>query len=48
MDLYPSIDKSLENITLLQGDYHDLSKMENHSMDLVYGIETLCYSINKD
>lgn len=48
VDLYPSIDKSLENVTLLQGDYHDLSKMEKHSMDLVYGIETLCYSINKD
>lgn len=48
VDLYPFIDKSLENITLLQGDYHDLSKMEDHSMDLVYGIETLCYFINKD
>jgi len=35
-------------INLLQGDYHDLSKMEKHSMDLVYGIETLCFFINKD
>lgn len=48
MDLYPSIDKRLENVTLLEGDYHDLSSIPNNSIDLVYAIETLCYSTNKN
>lgn len=48
MDLYPSIDKRLENVTLLEGDYHDLSSIPDHSIDLVYAIETLCYSTNKN
>lgn len=48
IDLYPSIDKQVENVTLLKGDYHDLSEIANHSIDLVYGIETLCYSTHKE
>lgn len=47
MDLYPSIDKRLENVTLLESDYHDLSSLPDNSIDLVYAIETLCYSTNK-
>ncbi len=48
IDLYPSIDKRLENVSLLKGDYHDLSEIADHTIDLVYGIETLCYSVEKE
>lgn len=50
MDLYPSLDKRHRklNINLIDGDYHNLSKIENDSVDLVYAIETLCYSMNKN
>lgn len=50
IDLYPSLDKKNRkyNIELLEGDYHNLEKIEDNSIDLVYGIETLCYSTNKN
>lgn len=50
LDLYPSLDKKNKkyNIRLIEGDYHNLEKIEDHSMDIVYAIETLCYSTNKN
>ena len=48
VDLYPSIDKRLENVSLFTLDYHDLSSIPDQSVDLVYAIETLCYSTNKN
>ena len=50
IDLYPSLDKKNRkyNINLIEGDYHNLEKIESHSVDLVYAIETLCYSTNKN
>lgn len=50
IDLYPSLDKKNKkyDITLIQGDYHDLSMIENNSIDMVYALETLCYSQNKN
>lgn len=48
VDLYPSIDKKLDNVTLFSGDYHNLEMIKDGSVDLVYAIETLCYSTNKN
>lgn len=50
IDLYPSLDRKNRkyNIKLLEGDYHNLEKVKDNSMDLVYAIETLCYSTNKN
>ncbi len=50
IDLNPCIDKKTKkyNIDLIQGDYHDLSKIPDNSIDLVYAIETMCYSNNKN
>lgn len=50
IDLYPSLDKKNRkyNIKTLEGDYHNLEKIEDNSMDIVYAIETLCYSTNKN
>lgn len=50
LDLYPSLDKKNKKypIQLIEGDYHNLEKIETHSVDLVYAIETLCYSTNKN
>lgn len=49
IDLYPSLDKKNRkyNISLIEGDYHNLEQIESNSVDLVYAIETLCYSTNK-
>ncbi len=30
------------------GDYHDLSRFENRSFDIVFVVEALCYSTDKD
>lgn len=30
------------------GDYHDLSKFESEKFDIVFVVEALCYSMNKD
>lgn len=50
VDLYPSLDNKNRkyDITLIQGDYHDLSMIEDNSVDMVYALETLCYSQNKN
>ncbi|MCH5166758.1 MAG: class I SAM-dependent methyltransferase [Erysipelotrichales bacterium] len=50
IDLYPSLDKKNKkyNISLIEGDYHNLKQVESNSMDFVYAIETLCYSTNKN
>jgi ubiquinone/menaquinone biosynthesis C-methylase UbiE len=50
LDLYINIEKKkrLNNISYLEGDYHDLSQFKDNSMDLIYGIETVCYSTDKD
>jgi sterol 24-C-methyltransferase len=50
IDLYPSIskrNKNRDNIFIKEGDYHDLRKIKPDSLDIVYAIETLCYSTNK-
>ena len=36
------------NVTLREGDYHDLSAFAEASFDLVFGVETVCYSENKE
>lgn len=36
-----------ENVTLIEGDYHNLSNLEDNSYDVVFGIETICYSQDK-
>ena len=46
IDLTPGTCKQ-KNVEVLKMDYHDLSKFENNSFDIVYAIETLCYSTNK-
>ena len=50
IDLYPSLDKRNRkyNISLIRGDYHDLSMFEDNSIDMVYALETMCYSQNKN
>lgn len=50
IDLYPSLDKKYRkyDISIMSGDYHNLEQIEDNSVDLVYAIETLCYSTNKN
>ena len=36
-----------KNIQLIEGDYHDLSQFEDESFDIIFGVETICYSSNK-
>ncbi len=50
IDLYPCIDRKTKKygINLIAGDYHNLSKIPDNSIDLVYAIETMCYSKNKN
>lgn len=50
IDLYPSLDKKYRkyDISIMAGDYHNLEKIKDNSVDLVYAIETLCYSTNKN
>ena len=36
-----------KNITLIEGDYHNLNQLEDGSFDVVFGIETICHSPNK-
>ena len=50
IDLYPSLDKKNRkyNINLISGDYHNLESIESNSVDIVYAVETLCYSTNKN
>lgn len=50
IDLFPSLDRRYKklDISLIQGDYHDLSMIKDNSIDMVYALETLCYSQNKN
>lgn len=36
------------NLRLVEGDYHDLSLFPENSFDIVFGVETICYSKNKN
>lgn len=36
------------NVTLMEGDYNDLSRFEEASFDLVFGVETICHSADKE
>ena len=36
------------NVTLIEGDYNDLSCFDEASFDLVFGVETICHSPDKD
>ena len=36
-----------KNIQLIEGDYHNLDQLEDASFDVVFGVETICYSRNK-
>jgi SAM-dependent methyltransferase len=40
--------KSLENISLFEGDYHDLRIFGDEEFDIVFIIEALCYSDKKE
>jgi ubiquinone/menaquinone biosynthesis C-methylase UbiE len=46
IDLYPRI-INRNNVSIYEGDYHNLKQIKSESMDIVYAIETLCYSSNK-
>ena len=35
------------NVTLVEGDFHDLSNLPRESFDIVFGVETVCHSNNK-
>ncbi len=37
-----------KNITLCEGDYNDLSCFDKDSFDIVFGVETICHSNNKE
>ena len=36
------------NVTLVEGDYNDLSGFEEGSFDLVFGVETICHGSDKN
>ena len=36
------------NVTLIEGDYHDLSRFAAGSFDLVFAVETICHSDRKE
>jgi len=46
IDIYPNFIKG-KNISIYEGDYHSLKMIESGSIDIVYAIETLCYSTDK-
>jgi SAM-dependent methyltransferase len=39
--------KRIPNLRFFKADYHDLSRFEDAAYDIVFAIETLCYSIDK-
>lgn len=49
IDLFPNTKNvhKAKNVTIYQDDYHIISTVEDQSMDIVFAIETLCYSPNK-
>jgi len=44
VDLAKIAAASLNNFQVIEGDFHDLSQFEDQSVDLVFIIESLCYS----
>ncbi len=46
VDLYPGTAKR-NNISIYEGNYRNLKMIESDSVDIVYAIETLCYSTDK-
>lgn len=48
VDLNPSIRRNRKNVSLYSEDYHKLSVIPDASVDVVYAVETLCYSVNKE
>lgn len=36
-----------KNVTLVEGDYNDLSVFPENSFDIVFGVETICYAADK-
>lgn len=38
----------LPNLTVQQGDYHNLESCKNNEFDIVYAVEALCYSCTKE
>lgn len=48
IDLRPSLNKKLDNVNILKGDYHNLDRIKDNSQDIVYAFETLCYSQDKN
>ena len=49
VDLRPTMAKKnrRDNIKLVKQDWHDLSRFKDASFDVVYAIETICYSADK-
>lgn len=39
--------KPISNYSQLNGDYHDLSRFQDESFDVVFAIETICHSTDK-
>lgn len=48
LDFAQKKEKKLHNYHPILGDYHDLSKYSNKSIDIVFVIEALCYSMEKE
>ena len=40
--------KTVNNLKVIKGDYHDLSQFEDSTFDICFIVEALCYSINKE
>ena len=41
------VERRLKNYTVLKQDFHNLSNFKNNSLDVIFVIESLCYSNNK-
>jgi len=48
IELYLPKEVDRRNKKIARGDYHDLSMYKNNTFDVVYAIESLCYSTRKD
>lgn len=49
IDLFPNVKNvhKARNVKIYQDDYHTISTVADQSMDIVFAIETICYSPNK-
>ena len=49
LDLYPNIKciRHTQNVTVHLGDYHNITQIEDESIDIAFAIETICYSSHK-